>query len=169
MQYIRHVPCKTNDHLKKNPSCRQPFSSIIKWQQHHNSFIINFHMRASVNKKKKKCASVRECCVVTSVKNFFQERNLHPRTSFAFHRYNPNLWWYSISWILPADLSEIFLPLWRFSLYFDYLKNPIRNIWEGEAIGGKCFNFLISKNRFSFLLITWSEKCIAQTKTCLNS
>ena len=55
------------------------------------------------------------------------------------------------------------------SLYFDYLKNPIRNIWEGEAISGTCFNFLISKNRFSFLLITWSEKCIAQTKTCLNS
>ena len=107
--------------------------------------------------------------MVASVKIIFQERNLHPKTSFAFRWYNPNLWWNSISWILPADLPWIFLPLWRFSLYFDYLKNPIRNIWEGEAISGTCFNFLISKNRFSFLLITWSEKCIAQTKTCLNS
>ena len=56
--------------------------------------------------------------------------------------------------------------LWRFSLNFVY---PIRNIWEGEAINGTCFNFLISKNNFPFLLITWSEKCIAQTKTCFNS
>ena len=39
----------------------------------------------------------------------------------------------------------------------------------GEAIKGTCFIFLINQNRFSFLLITWSEKCIAQTKTCLNS
>ena len=37
-------------------------------------------MRASVNEKKR--ASVRECCVVASVENIFQERNLHPKTSF---------------------------------------------------------------------------------------
>ena len=59
--------------------------------------------------------------------------------------------------------------MWRFSLYFDYLKNPIRNIWEGEAISGTCFNFLINQDCFSFLLIIWFEKCRAQTKTCLNS
>ena len=94
--------------------------------------------------------------------------NLHPKTSFAFHWYHPNLWWYSISWILPADLPEIFLPLEVFTELWLSL-DTIRNIWEDEAIKGTCFNFLINQNRFSFLLITWSEKCIVQTKTCLNS
>ena len=65
------------------------------------------------------------------------------------------------SWNILAFV-EVFAVLWL-------SHNPIRNIWEGEAISGTCFNFLISKNRFSFLLITWSEKCIAQTHSCLNS
>ena len=118
-------------------------------------------MRASVNEKK---------CVSTGMprgsfcKILFREKNLHL---------------FFIDIIQTCDgirflefFQLIFMKyscLWRFSQNFDCLKNPIRNIWEGEAINGTCFNFLINQNRFSFLLITWSEKCLAKTETYLNS
>ena len=124
-------------------------------------------MRASVNEKSE---ALREFRVVASVNVLFLEKNLHPNFSFAFRWCHPNLI-VMLSGFLNASSwsSWNILTFGGFSLNFDYLYNPFRNILEGEVINGTCFNFLISKNNFSFLLITCSEKCIAQTHTCLNS
>ena len=124
-------------------------------------------MRASVNEKSE---SLRELRVVAYVNVLFRENNLHPNSSFAFQWCHPNLI-VMLSGFLNASswFSWNILTFGGFSLNFDYLKNPFSNIWEGEATNGTCFNFLINQNSFLFLLITCSEKCIAQTHTCLNS
>ena len=124
-------------------------------------------MRALVNEKSE---SLREFRVVASVNVIFREKNFHPNSSFAFQRCHPNFIVMLSGFLNASNWSSWnILNFERFSLNFDYLYNPFRNIWEGEAINETCFNFLISKNNFSFLLITCSEKCTAQTHTCLNS
>ena len=125
-------------------------------------------MRASVNEKKKKSAPVRECRVIASVKFFFEKRTFTQRLHLLFIdiiKTCDGIWFLEFFQLIFPKYSC----LWRFALNSDCLKNPIRNIWEGEAINGTCFNFLINQNRFSFLLITCSEKCLAKTKTCMDS